>query len=1836
MLPGPELDITEFDDKAEMPQPTIDSMLEWLSDSSVHQREKVISFQWNYLPTLLTTHIQSQQGQPHQHNDQLLLQLLEELVSFLKKCFDSHTLIPNKRLLHSSLSHLAQSPSSDPLTKRGVVQCLASLEIVDEGPFAVVETSQLDQMESKDRTIAQQQASFSNLQLQYDRLKATFEEAKGMMTQLEMEKAEWTEKRKTHLSTIQSLQREKEQIQRECERLRGESETRLIEMQRTMENIGDGLDAHFGRLGAKDCIDAFSPEHIRVNGSSVTRINSERHVGCFTKPVSRGIHRMSITTEMRFVIDLAASFHSNSVVLLGCKYDSMNRLFVEVIFYWNWPTPHFYSKECRSDRIIAMVSGSHALPERDTEQNQPNSKRFLVARAKCLPASYTTSSYKHFSVASDIGAITGKAVFRYCTVKNLEGAFRGAINQQSTSTASATLDISWCSFQSCSTTGPGWSGAVRQGVSSSNNFFMTHSVFKNTYVQHGGGICIDTSSSQTISQCIFSDCSGMQHSGAVFSNLWDATTTNTRYSNIFFQNCAQLAEIGSFGGGALLFYIPQSINLEYLQFRNCSAASGKGSDFHIDNAASGGTQRMYLLDSTSTGTHVYYSSMSPLPSPHQLPSPSPSISLVSISGKATDQWTVELTMEASTTITGALLALADNSATITFEVEFTTSKNGVSEPTLLSITGENKKLSPDTTYEIRSITRKSDGLIVLFHPASITISVPKRSCLTTLDSTPVYSDLDKQVSVWLEGSKLVGTHTISFSVNGSSDSAFVRSVVFDSDGKGSLSGILFDADSSKLELHYNTRYDVIGVTKNGFEVDFETGLSFTTMKEPMRLMGVGEPVDKNDQNVTTISLTGHAALEGSYELDLENSEDSTEKVTIVASFTATDAGEAQATLYPTRQLKYGETYKVTGLRGTMSSPPKIHVEAGLTVSIAPEQSRLTFMDSASPQNKQKEVSMALTGIKMTNGPFTIALNGSKTIRASFAADGVTGSSTVILFSTTASEAEVEYGQTYSVLGVTDKDDNEVFFHSGLSFLTPPEPTRLVSFSIVEYDSLKKNVLVTMDGIQLDVSSKYEVDLFRMSWTEHTLTMEWNPSSLRWEGLASLFPLYNAVILFGEIYSIVEFRKQSISTPLFFESNSIEIIPEPPRLVSIFNVHFNDIVTVAKLFLDSTQLVTGTVYQLTFSETPYSFSNADETSQVQIDVTATETGMMSIELDLYPSSTAILKYSHFYNVTSVTEKTQSTPVLFEKTDCVFVTPMEPTRIESGSATLNSQRDTATIVVTGRELHIGEYSIVIESGPDLASFNSFKSVRLYGPDVFVNSDASVWIPLPPLVTNASFTFSAGSNRKGTVKLTGTDLPTSSSYIVTTTPAASIILTFSSSTSGTSTDLSLGNNGVMDFSTVYTLTSIVRVGDPSDVIRTSGVVSFTTGKKPRQLQVIVKEGGHSDTLDCGEYANPCDTIANGWKRREAEGVEQEHVTLQIDTVASFGACISIKRESLPIAGLHSSTPRVVVDDTLSCTSTAQRGVVWVDTGHLQLESLVLELQSFSQSISSVQPLYVVMGRGTFSCDSVTIANQHGERVGIGLASLSEGQIDLTRFSVKNLVFSDNVALLATESGSNPITFSLQHSLFRNVSTTNHPLFVLTSQSAFSSFSLADSSFISTNRVQHVLSEQHTPLLVISQAHSSFEISNCVFERSGCVDRHNTFISPVLHLTHTASSTSLRFSVLLSSCLFVDSFPSSTHLTAAIVISTTKTPSSVSFPHSWFESTTSSSPPFARNRDGVPLMNWKRKVTFPSSSSPIAVLVERGALLPAVSRTGSVFSNTQLKVSATNTRKPSPDLPV
>ncbi|KAK2963092.1 hypothetical protein BLNAU_2115 [Blattamonas nauphoetae] len=186
-----------------------ESMFQWLSDSSIHPRNKVFSFQWIHIPTLLTNQIQSQQQKQHpkdeqcspptEPNNQYLSSLLELILLILDECFDSHTPIPNQRLLHSTLSQLSDSSLFDLKIKRMAHRCLASLETNEEDSFIVVTKEQLQSMEAVVN-------SFSNLQQKHEDLQAKLSERDDRIVQLENEN--------------RGSLNEKEQIKQDIEQMR--------------------------------------------------------------------------------------------------------------------------------------------------------------------------------------------------------------------------------------------------------------------------------------------------------------------------------------------------------------------------------------------------------------------------------------------------------------------------------------------------------------------------------------------------------------------------------------------------------------------------------------------------------------------------------------------------------------------------------------------------------------------------------------------------------------------------------------------------------------------------------------------------------------------------------------------------------------------------------------------------------------------------------------------------------------------------------------------------------------------------------------------------------------------------------------------------------------------------------------------------------------------------------------------------------------------------------------------------------------------------------------------------------------------------------------------------------------------------------------------------------------------------------------------------------------------------------------------------------------------------------------------------------------------------------
>ncbi|KAK2947300.1 hypothetical protein BLNAU_17776 [Blattamonas nauphoetae] len=135
------------------------------------------------------------------------------------------------------------------------------------------------------------QNSFTNLQQKHDQLQATLSERDDTIVNFENKNEEWL--------------KEKEQMQRELanktQKLE-ENERVIAELTQTIQKMKTELAARPTLIDASNVIIALSPDHFRVSGSTVTTIDSSEWAACFTKPVSKGIHRLSIRTEAEYVM----------------------------------------------------------------------------------------------------------------------------------------------------------------------------------------------------------------------------------------------------------------------------------------------------------------------------------------------------------------------------------------------------------------------------------------------------------------------------------------------------------------------------------------------------------------------------------------------------------------------------------------------------------------------------------------------------------------------------------------------------------------------------------------------------------------------------------------------------------------------------------------------------------------------------------------------------------------------------------------------------------------------------------------------------------------------------------------------------------------------------------------------------------------------------------------------------------------------------------------------------------------------------------------------------------------------------------------------------------------------------------------------------------------------------------------------------------------------------------------------------------------------------------------------------------------------------------------------
>ncbi|KAK2947684.1 hypothetical protein BLNAU_17354 [Blattamonas nauphoetae] len=617
----------------------------------------------------------------------------------------------------------------------------------------------------------------------------------------------------------------------------------------------------------------------------------------------------------------------------------------------------------------------------------------------------------------------------------------------------------------------------------------------------------------------------------------------------------------------------------------------------------------------------------------------------------------------------------------------------------------------------------------------------------------------------------------------------------------------------------------------------------------------------------------------------------------------------------------------------------------------------------------------LTGMSIEEGTYTVALDGTTfTFDVTFSgpkdSNGQYKSSkaSVRLFG---AGSKLTFAKQYRLKSVTDKSTSIPVNLVGMiiNFTTPVASSRLTTIGVMNLIGDQKdevsvqlygaNLKATQYFIETSPSSEVSGEKLSVVFSESSGTLVGKVYSVSGNGVA---------LEYGRTYSITKMTNAENDAVLFVPL-SFTVPDEPARLANVsLTVDAN--MNTSTLTLTTRQLAAGEKYVVNLSGTPTEPSGSNEGDEVEFEVDGGD--VIASRLDLYP--TATIKFGHSYEVTSMTLKSGTEPILRNAGNCSFSTPAEPTRIENGTCRLNADRTKVIVEFTGRALKTGPYNVVVThiggsetynldgtlnsdgsihcshtaslNDPDFLIFEetyTITSATLDTKPILCNTGIDLTIPQPPKVTGAGFNFANSLNTTCSVTLTGTNLNLSGNYSVALQNGPTITVPFTADKTAISSTLLIGPVGCLQFSTTYTIARITRDDNADDVVVVVGEVTLKTEAKPTNLTIFVdEETGYTDST-CGDSTRPCPSVDASW--RIASSISISKVQMRIVKSAVQAQSISI-----PSDGFLILTKAQLGGPTLRIPSTASagesEGMVVVNGGSVDIREIVVLIENQSDS--------------------------------------------------------------------------------------------------------------------------------------------------------------------------------------------------------------------------------------------------------------------------------------------------
>ncbi|KAK2957905.1 hypothetical protein BLNAU_7081 [Blattamonas nauphoetae] len=259
------------------------------------------------------------------------------------------------------------------------------------------------------------------------------------------------------------------------------------------------------------------------------------------------------------------------------------------------------------------------------------------------------------------------------------------------------------------------------------------------------------------------------------------------------------------------------------------------------------------------------------------------------------------------------------------------------------------------------------------------------------------------------------------------------------------------------------------------------------------------------------------------------------------------------------------------------------------------------------------------------------------------------------------------------------------------------------------------------------------------------------------------------------------------------------------------------------------------------------------------------------------------------------------------------------------------------------------------------HSYEIVGMSNSDIVVSIPSSLTFFVP---TPSHFeSISVSPNTLGTtivVSFSGSNL--AGSYAVTLNSSFSFVVTATSATRTTSSEILLGWSDGLPFNTSFSPSSITSTSSPTSPISVNPDISFDTPPKPTELTLFVNSLSTDSTRFCGEKSRPCSSFDAAWVI--VKGIDVKRATLSIIDAASLNAPITISEKMIVLfsnGGNKEPTLRI----TSSASMGDRKGMVVVRDATLDIDDVDVVIESTVSSfvfLSAIDSTILVKD-GSFS---------------------------------------------------------------------------------------------------------------------------------------------------------------------------------------------------------------------------------------------------------------------------------